>query len=187
MRLQTALLTFLSCVLVGTSAAARPSSPPPLRHQVSLFVDVTGLIFAGPTVRPALDLRLARKWSLEMSIGLGTRSTFASNQTSLGHQLAWDAAVRPRYYFLGNFDEGIHVGGALTFARVAGAGLSQQDLAEPPIGLSFGPTVGFKSTFFPLISVDIEIGALFRVVTPASAYQPSIVVPYAAFMIGRSF
>lgn len=177
----------VASLLSATSAAARPAPSPPPRHVISVLIDVTGWSFSSPMVRPAVDLRLSRKWALEMSVGLGSATTFSADGKRAGDHLSWDAAVRPRYFLLGDFEQGFHVGGAVTFGRVTGGDLSQQELAEPPAGLSIGPTIGFQSTLFPLITLDVEVGPLFRVVTPQSAYQPSLVVPYAAFMIGRSF
>jgi hypothetical protein len=147
-----------AALLVTQQALARPEAKSLPRHRVSLSIDFAGLNLANPIVRPTIDLRLA-----------------------------WDAAIRPRYFLLGDFDQGVHIGAATTFARVSGRMLTAQGFIEPPVGLWIGPTIGFKTTFLPLIDVDIEAGALFRLVAPSTSIDSSIVVPYGALLIGRSF
>lgn len=176
-----------AALLVTQQALARPEAKSLPRHRVSLSIDFAGLILANPIVRPTIDLRLGHKWSLSMAIGLGSRAVFDANERTIGRRLAWDAAIRPRYFLLGDFDQGVHIGAATTFARVSGRMLTDQDFIEPPVGLWIGPTIGFKTTLLPLIDVDIEAGALFRLVAPSTSIDSSTVVPYGALLIGRSF
>ncbi len=177
----------LAILLLACPATAEESPRAARPHPVAtVSLDVSGLNLVAPALRPTIDLRLASRWSLTLATGFGARQTEATDTKPTASTLCWDAAARGHYFVLGTFEHGVHVGAAITFARVKD-GPVQHNIAEPPLGLAAGPTLGFKSTRVPLVDVGVEVGPLFRLVTPSAAYHPSSVELYAALLLGHSF
>jgi hypothetical protein len=125
------------------------SLPPPPAH-VTISVGVLEL-FPPAVVTATSEIALPHRFSLALGSGLGQRALAPS-----GNTLAWEGMIAPRWYVLGRFEDGLHVGWAVAYARAA-QGPVAGDLLPPP-GLSTGPLVGYKARFPWHLSIGFELG-----------------------------
>jgi hypothetical protein len=168
----------------GAAASERRTSP---RHVVSLSLDLPRLLFWGTAraVRLQSEVRLPGRASLAMIVGYGLRAKLDAGGYGAGDTRSWEAALNPRYYFLGSFEHGAFVGATLSFVRIKD-GLVTQFVGEPAPGVWAGPTIGAKATSGHF-NAGFEFGPLVAVSTPSTRYMLPSVAPYGALTLGMSF
>jgi hypothetical protein len=101
------------------------------------------------------EIALPRRFSLALGTGYGARSIDV-NGSNAGTAASFIAMVAPRWYLLGRFEEGLHVGWSFAYARAVSGPLAV-DLLPPP-GLSSGPTFGYKARFPWHVSLGFDLG-----------------------------
>jgi hypothetical protein len=172
---RTALLLALS---LDALDRAGPSRPP---RRVTLTIDVARAVSLYFDV--ASELRFDRRLSLTMNAGGGARALDIGTSATT---LAWEIGLQPRWYAIGNFQNGLYLGWSTRFARERVGPVGFESLWTPP-GLSTGGVVGFKSTDVPIITPDFSVGLMVPVVTPGAEVTHPPIALVARLGVGVSF
>jgi hypothetical protein len=104
---------------------------------------------------------------------------------SVATTTALELGLEPRFFVLGDFENGLYVGWSTRFARDVHGPVGFESLDTPP-GLSTGAVVGFKSVDVPIITPDFSVGLLVPLATPSSEPSPPPVAVVVRLGIGFS-
>lgn len=164
------------------AASPKPAPRDAPYRRVTLSVDGSQLLWFAPLVAVTSEARVARRWSIALTAGGGERPCAATGRDVT---VAWEAAVAPRWYFKGDFDDGFYAGWAATYLGSAKGGIGYESLGPPP-GLGTGPFIGFKSVYVPIITPDVQLGVVAPLVTPSTESSPPVLALVGRFGFGFS-
>jgi hypothetical protein len=156
--------------------------PPPPPAHVTISLGVLEL-FPPAVVTVTSEISLPHRFSLALSSGYGTRDV-DQNGSTIGTTAAWLGMLCPRWYVLGRFEDGLHVGWTFAYARaVNGPVALERDLLPPP-GFSSGPMVGYKARFPWHLSFGFELGVVHDFWIPTEATGVSWVSLWGDLQVG---
>lgn len=103
------------------------------------------------------EYRLSNKLGFAGVAGFGNTTLFPDNPSLKSTTSIYEVGVSPRYYLLGDFANGMQVGGELLYVGTAGED-SSADIGFGASGLSAGAFVGYKIATVVGFTFDSQIG-----------------------------
>ncbi len=161
------MLAALAVVFVTTSAASAfaakggVGSVATAKEQTrKMSVTFSPLRLLSPMVRLTGEFKADDQWSIAGTFGFGS---YTEGEDAEGNALthdAWEAGGQARYYALGGFDHGLHLGLDALFrdVPVETTGLFSEVTEGTGRGLAIGPMVGYKVAAEMGLTLDVQAG-----------------------------
>lgn len=143
-----------ACLLCWPGVASAVDDEPPVRDWAATFSPVH-LIF--PVGEISLERRIGDDFSAAVIAGVGQINVRFEDGVT-GGLLAWELGAQGRWYLLGSFQEGLHLGAELLYLRLIGEEFSEGDVTAASDATMVGPLIGYKLVTDLGFTLDAQAG-----------------------------
>lgn len=149
-------LVLMAQLLLGSSgtAVAQSQDEPPRGWSVTL--SPLHLVI-GPIVEVTAERRVGDRLGFAVMVGAGQFTDESSNGVE-NTFTAFEGGISARAYVLGDFDQGLQLGGAVEYVHLSGDDVNNSGVSAVGSGLLLAPFVGYKHVWSFGLTFDGQLG-----------------------------
>jgi len=122
----------------------------------TVSVTISPILLALPVMELTGEIRLADDAGIAGIVGFGSATTEKDPAGDTTTFDVFEGGGQLNYYLLGDFDDGMHVGGEVMYVKVSGG---EGDVSGVADGLGAGPYIGYKTTMDIGFTFVAQLGA----------------------------